>query len=484
MKAGVDFDLSLVSLAVICLCVGLCAEAADNSPTIFRAGFARVDITPPVGTSIPGYYLRRISEGVRDPLEASAIAFDDNHMKAVLVAVDNLHIQNDVIALAKAEIAVRTKIDPVAILIHSSHTHTGGDTLRKLCPGLGMKPEDMTAITNYVNLLVRRLGEVAEAAVADLAPATLAVGTTELKRHAFIRTYLMKDGKVRTNPGVGNKDILRPIGTPDETLQLARFIRIDGKPEIDVINFQNHPDVIGGRKVSADWVGAARRTMERMTDGVKCIVLNGTQGDLNHVIVDPRPGEVVRDTYANAQNMGRMVAAAAMTIWGRCDPMPTGRLHSAYESLYLPANKANPEELVLARKYLKAHVEGRRGEIPFTGMDYVTAVADASRKVDLENAPDRFVAYISDLSIGRTLAFAGFPGEPFCDIGRRVRAQSPYKMTMAMCLTNGTIGYFPTDEAHEHAGYEAKTSRYGPGTADALVNGQLTLLNKMIRWRQ
>ena len=117
-------------------------------------------------------------------------------------------------------------------------------------------------------------------------------------------------------------------------------------------------------------------------------------------------------------------------------------------------------------------------------MDYVTAVADASRKVDLENAPDRFVAYVSDLSIGRTLAFAGFPGEPFCDIGRRVKAQSPYKMTMAMCLTNGAIGYFPTDEAHEHAGYEAKTSSYGPGTADALVNGQLTLLNKMIRWRQ
>ena len=339
-----------VLMASICLCVGLCAEAADDSPTIFRTGFARIDITPPVGTFIPGSYGRRISEGVRDPLEASAIAFDDNHMKAVLIAVDNLHVQNDVVKLAKAEIAARAKIAPVAILIHSSHTHTGGETLRKLCPGLGMKPEDMLAITNYVNLLVQRLGDVACAAVGDLAPATLAIGTTELKRHAFIRTYLMKDGKVRTNPGIGNKNILRPIGAPDETLQLARFIRVGGKPEIDIINFQNHPDVVGGLKISADWVGAARREMERMANGVRCIVLNGAQGDLNHLVVDPHPGEIVRDSYANAQNMGTMVAAAAMTIWGRCDPMPTGRLHSAFEPLYLPANKANAGEIALAKK--------------------------------------------------------------------------------------------------------------------------------------
>ena len=473
-----------VLTASICLCGGLCAGTSEEAPTVFRAGFARVDVTPPVGIFIPGSYGRRIAEGVRDPLEARAIAFDDNHMKAVLIAVDNLHVQNDVIKMAKVEIAARTKINPVAILIHSSHTHTGGETLRKMCPGLGMKPEDMPAITNYVNLLVKRLGDVACAAVDDLAPATLSIGTTELKRHAFIRTYLMKDGKVRTNPGVGNKNIVRPIGTPDETLQLARFVRTEGKPEIDIINFQNHPDVAGGLKISADWVGAARREMERMANGVKCIVLNGAQGDLNHLIVDPRPGEIVSDTYANAQNMGTMVAAAAMMVWGRCDPMPTGRLHSAFEPLYLPANKAAADEIALAKKYLKAHIEGRRSEIPFTGMDYVTAVADASRKVDLENAPDKFVAYVSDLSIGRSLAFAGFPGEPFCDIGRRVRAKSPFGMTMAMCLTNGAIGYFPTDEAHEHAGYEAKTSSYGPGTADALVNGQLTLLNKMIRWRQ
>ena len=471
-------------IAVCCACASLSGVADNELPTVFRAGFARVDITPDVGTFIPGSYGRRIAEGVRDPLEACAIAFDDNHIKAMLIAVDNVHVQNDVVALVRAEVARRTGIAADGVYVHSSHTHTGGETLRKMCPGLGMKPEDIPAITNYVNRLVTRVGDAAHAAVADLAPATLAIGTTELKRHAFIRTYLMKDGKVRTNPGVGNKDILRPIGIPDETLQLARLIREGGRPEIDIINFQNHPDVVGGLRFSADWVGAARREMERMASSVRCIVINGTQGDLNHIAVNPRLGEKVRDAYTNALNMGTMVAAAAMTVWGRCDPVPAGCLHYASELVQVPSNKASPEELDEARRFIVAHEAGRRGEIPFAGMDYVTAIADAYRKVEMESSPGTFPIRICALSIGRSLAFAGFPGEPFCDIGRRVKAQSPYRMTMPMCLTNGAVGYFPTDEAHRHPGYEAKTSSYGPGTADALVNGQLTLLNKMIRWRQ
>ena len=469
-------------LALCCACPR--AGADDGSPTVFRAGFARVDVTPEVGTFIPGSYGRRIADGVRDPLEASAIAFDDNHERAVLVAVDNVHVQNDVVALVRAEVARRTGVSADGVCVHSSHTHTGGETLRKLCPGLGMRPEDMPAISNYVAFLVRRIGDAACAAVADLAPATLAVGATELRRHAFIRTYLMKDGRARTNPGVGNRDVVRPVGTPDETLQLARFIREGGRPEIDVVNFQNHPDVIGGLKFSADWVGAARREMERMAPGTRCVVVNGAEGDLNHIAVDLRPGERAGDSYANALNMGTMVAAAAMTVRGRCDPVPAGCLHYASELVQVPSNKASPGELSEARRFIAAHEAGRRGEIPFTGMDYVTAIADAYRKVAMESAPRTLPVRICALSIGRSLAFAGFPGEPFCDIGRRVKAQSPYRMTMPMCLANGAVGYFPTDEAHSLPGYEAKTSSFGPGAADALVDGQLKLMNRMIRWRQ
>ncbi|MBQ6329132.1 MAG: hypothetical protein IJI35_08980 [Kiritimatiellae bacterium] len=39
----------------------------------FKAGFARVDITPPLGTPIVGYFEERRAKGVLDGLEDMAI---------------------------------------------------------------------------------------------------------------------------------------------------------------------------------------------------------------------------------------------------------------------------------------------------------------------------------------------------------------------------------------------------------------------------
>ena len=40
-----------------------------------KAGFARLDITPPFGTCISGYFHERRADGILDPLQAHAIAF-------------------------------------------------------------------------------------------------------------------------------------------------------------------------------------------------------------------------------------------------------------------------------------------------------------------------------------------------------------------------------------------------------------------------
>ena len=39
-----------------------------------QAGFSRVDMTPPLGAHIDGYYFDRYVEGVRDPLYINAVA--------------------------------------------------------------------------------------------------------------------------------------------------------------------------------------------------------------------------------------------------------------------------------------------------------------------------------------------------------------------------------------------------------------------------
>ena len=84
-------------------------------------------------------------------------------------------------------------------------------------------------------------------AISDLKPASVSIGRSTAPGISFVRRFRMKDGSVRTNPGRNNPDILEPVGTPDETVQLVRIHREDAD-EILLVNFQVHPDVIGGTK--------------------------------------------------------------------------------------------------------------------------------------------------------------------------------------------------------------------------------------------
>jgi len=41
---------------------------------MLKAGFSRLDVTPPFGTDISGYFYRRISDGILDPLYLNTVA--------------------------------------------------------------------------------------------------------------------------------------------------------------------------------------------------------------------------------------------------------------------------------------------------------------------------------------------------------------------------------------------------------------------------
>ena len=77
------------------------------------------------------------------------------------------------------------------------------------------------------------------------------------------------------------------------------------------------------------------------------------------------------------------------------------------------------------------------------------------------------------------IAFVGFPGEPFTDIGRAVKAESPFTMTVPCCNANGSEGYFPTDDALNEKGYEATSSLFLPGVAPELVRVSLKTLQEL-----
>ena len=457
--------------------------------TSLTAGFSAVDITPPLGTYIPGYFKRREAKRILDPLEARCVAFSGGGSTALLVALDTLEIEDDVVAEARTAISAATGLPEEAVFLHATHTHTGGDLHRGADP-LRSGPEAAASLALsalYVEHTVRRLADAAVLAVRDLAPASLSSGRSSAPRLSFPRRYRMKDGSVRTNPGVLNPDIAGPAGISDDEVQLLRIDR-EGKKPVAVVNFQTHPDVVGGESVSADWPGFTRRSFEAALGGdALAVFVNGAQGDVNHVCVDPRPGELnglapdfddVHRGYAHARHMGRAVACAALSVWDKCAPLAAGPVRHGSNVVEAPSHAPRPEEMDEARRIEALHRAGRDAELPFSGMELTTAVADAERKLRLEHGPASFPLPLSAFAVGG-VAFAGYPGEPFTAIGTEVKARSPFALTVNACLANGARGYFPSADAYEQGGYESRTSDFGPGVAAALVAGQLALLRSL-----
>ena len=464
--------------AVGCLAAVAAETPAASAPAkdSFAVGYHRIDITPPLGVPLSGYYHRRLMTGILDPLHATCLAFSDGTHRAAVVAVDNLQIADSVIAQLKEAVTAKTGLPPEAIFIHASHIHTGPSVGTK---GVSVNPSDAEIVRLSNSLLSSRLSDGVKYAFDDLAPARILLGRGEAKGISFIRRYKMKDGTTRTNPGVNNPDIDHPIGHPDEQLQLVRFVR-EGKKEIALMNFQCHPDVVGGTKCSADWPGLAARLLEKAFDGeIEAVLINGAQGDTNHIQTKVKEGEVVPKRYEMSKHMARTVVGAALQVWGKCVPAPAGRIAYGMRNVRIESHRGKPEELPLAHKYVELHKAGRGAEIPGNGMGRTTIVAGAYRMVELEHGPDFFMMPVSAVAIGTTLAFAGFPGEPFTWMGLETKAQSPFRMTVPACTTNGSRGYFPVESAYAEGGYEAATSRFAPGSAERLVAGQVAQLKEL-----
>ena len=456
-------------MATMAVAVG-CLSAAYAE---FSVGFGRMDITPPLGTELSGYSQRRVSDGVLDPLDAIAVAFSDGTNKAVVISCDiiNLRAYFD---LYRKGVAAETGLDPQAVFIACTHTHTGPMVGRST---YGQRFDSFDKASVYEKSLTGRLASAVKLALADLSPAKLSYARGEAKGISFIRRYRMKDGTCRTNPGVGNPDIVAPMGSPDEQVQLMRVDR-PGKDSVAIVNFQCHPDTIGGCKISADWPRVVRETVERVLDGVKCVLINGPQGDSNHICTDSTrtvPGK--KRTHIH---MGRVIGGEVVGLWDICRPVEAGKVGFGIVTAKVKTNRGKPEELPEAKRIMDLARAHRHSEIPGTGMQRTTNVANARRIEYLANGPDYFEFPLSAVTIGGAFAFVGFPGEPFTGYGISMKSKSPFTMTIPACVVNGNFGYLPVDEAFKETGYETQGSLFCEGLEKTITEEHLKQLNRLV----
>ncbi|MEN6547148.1 MAG: hypothetical protein ABFE07_14020 [Armatimonadia bacterium] len=421
-----------------------------------RAGFAAVDITPPLGVFLAGHFNARQSIGIHDPLTAQVILFERGEERLALIGTDLIGIPAELTGLVRDRLQQALGLPGERVMLWATHTHAG-----PIMNQGGSEGRD----EEYFQVLAAKLAGAVIAASHDLREVNVRIGWGEEARIAYNRRYRLKDGSVRTNPGVGNPEISRVDGPADPTVG-ALFIADAAGLQAVLVNFGCHLDVLGNGNFlySADYPYYLRQTLEKAFGRSLVIPFaNGPCGNINHINVF---GNKRQGGYDHAQMMGMMLAGEVLKIEGRAEPLAVHALGGKSQTLELPRRPYSDAELaefhaiiaddriadraypkIRARTHLKQHEQGK-------------AVAPVE---------------VQTLTLG-DLALFGIPGEYFVEYGLQLRQKSSAAHTFIVELANDSIGYIPTPESFDEGGYEGTSARFARDTGDVMAEAVLNLL--------
>jgi hypothetical protein len=461
--------------------VQVLTASVDAAPggTEFRAGFAAVDITPPVGWRRAGGYTELISTGVNDPLFAKAMVLAQDRTAVALVGNDLCSVPRELTDRARKLAAARTGIPEPNIVITATHTHGGPEyygPLRDLLherakqENQGVDPREPI---DYNGLLVDRWVEAITRAHAALQPARLSVVEPQQPGLAFNRRYLMKDGSVGWNPGKLNTNVFRPAGPtdPDLPFVLARSTA-SGAALGSLTVFAMHTAIYGGPPFGADFPGHLQTQLRRRLGAeFVSIFAEGCAGNVNHLDVtthDPQDSE----TYP--PYVGAKLAATIQDALRWARPIAEGQLAMRSVTIRAPVTPVSDAEYAEAKQRMEAL---DRSSAPFL------VVVDAWRKVFRrqfwERHGGRLPQEIQAIRLDQDTAVVTLPHEVFVEIGLAIKAASPFRTTIVISLANDLDFYVPTRRAFEEGNYEPTTCPLEPGCGERLVAAAVGLLGEL-----
>jgi hypothetical protein len=459
-----------IILLAIAILLAPSAHADDLS-----AGVAIVDITPPVGYRMSGYFRERKNTGKHDALHAKALVFKQGDVHAALVFCDLIGISLEVSTQARRLAAKQTGIPAANILIAATHSHTGPlyfGALRKHFHDQAVKQHgsDPLERVDYPKQLAERLASAIEKAQAAARPITLSSGVAQETTLSFNRRFHMKDGTVRFNPGKLNPSIVRVAGPIDPEVGMIWLRDAKSEKPLAAISvFALHLDTVGGTLCSADYPLYLEKSL-RETYGEKFVSLFGigTCGDINHVDVShkrPQKGQV--EAKRIGTKLGETVVGGVKKL------TPQARLSLAVRSktVDVPLQQYSQAETAQALNDM-AKIGTRQLSFLDQVRTYkITALKQRGGKtIPLEVQVFRF----SD-----EVALVGLPGEVFVDLGLAIKRASPFKTTLVVELCNDAPGYIPTRKAFAEGSYEIVNSRIRTGGGEAMAGAAIKLLKQL-----
>ena len=487
--------LFLTAVAIICsLSAGTVARAQSDAVAAktdgsLRVGVAEVDITPPVGFPMAGYYHERLAEGSIDPLKAKAMVFRDSQAEAAFVVCDLIGIATDLSRAIRQRASEKTGIPAAHIVISATHSHTAPDYMKELYLKLGgEKQEPLRA--EYIDKLINGPVEAIVQAQAKAKPAALASGTAiQQTPVSFNRRFVMRDGSVRTWMNLANPEVVRAAGPIDPQISLLTIRDEAGQATGVLSNFALHLDTVGGMKWSADYPFFIEQTLRKANGpGVVSIFGTGCCGDINHS--DP-----TRRERNKADFIGNAIGGSIQDQLSKLQPLANPRLVVKSQVVKLPLQDASQAEVLQSIQILMA--AQRKDKVDF--LEHVIAYKKLMLDQFLHAQPfaktaqhitwglSRSLAGVGNelpvdvtvISLGRDVAVVFLPGEVFVELGLAIKQASPFRTTFVIELSNCVESiYIPNRPAYAGGSYEVTNSTTQPGSGEILVETAVSLLRE------
>ena len=458
------FSLILVAALLISLCACGAEAQSGASPTAaggLQVGFSKVCITPkaPVALSSTN---QATYTAVHEDVYLTCVAITDAEDNTILMFTVDVSYTNASNQQNLIELASKTTGVPEGNISYScTHNHSGLDP-------------SGTVIT----LLKNAIKESSAAAMADRAPATLEIGTAYPEGFNFVRHYQTADGH-----WVGD-NYYSPTGSKaaiserkaDNAMQLMHFVR-EGKENVLLINWQAHGTYTYKMEhLCTDFVGSLRDEVSAKT-GALVAYFQGAAGNLN-------PWSNLGDnkfehSLEGVLDYGKALAQAPIEAMSGLKPVDASCIRIT-DTVYTGQVRRDSNDLVLAAAAYR-QVRESGGTHPEAvvaadglihgdqGAEYVSHRSRRAGTIDIE---------IRAVRLG-DVAFVIAPYEMFDDTGLYIKENSPFEMTFLLCYTNGRNGYVPSAKCIAHGCYEFEGSYFEPGTAEALADSYLSLLNNL-----
>jgi hypothetical protein len=459
-----------------------------------RAGFARKDITPPVGIyhRLWGAATHERSTGVHRPLLATALFIErpEQGEAQVMIALDQCLLDASDIATIRARVAEATNLAADQVQVTVSHTHASGwmSLSRSAYPGGEL-------IAPYLKSLPHRCADMARSAVDAAKPATIVFGTARCSLAAQ-RDYFDRESEKFVCG-------FNPDAAADDTVLVGGAIGDDDSTLGTIVNYACHPTTLAWENtlISPDFVGAMREVIERETKS-PCLFLQGASGDLG-----PRDG-FTGDT-AVADRNGRQLGFAALSAFESLPPPATQFRYTGavISGATLGIWKHEPADIDSTWNWRTVTVDlPYREDLPtiaFTERELAKweenekaarALNDIDLARDCRAHAERMTrqlnrlralpagkAYPYPVTLGHTgtVLWVLVPGELYHIFQTTLRSRFPDKVIVVATLTNDwQPGYLPTAESYGKGIYQETIAVVAPGSLEMLIEAVATELGR------